>query len=39
MKTTQWFNSRLYDAEQWINDLEHRIVENTQAEQQKEYNF
>lgn len=33
--TLQWLNSRLYDAEQWINDLEHRIVENIQAERQK----
>ena len=37
MKITQeWINSRLGDTEKHINDLEDRIIEITQSEQQKE---
>lgn len=31
-------NIRLKDAEEWISDLEDRVMESTQAEQQKEEN-
>ena len=37
MKTTlEGINSRITEAEEWISDLEHRMVELTAAEQNKE---
>lgn len=33
--TLEEINSRLEDMEEWISDLEDRIVETSQAEQQK----
>ena len=37
MKTTlEGINSRVTEAEEWISDLEHRMVEFTAAEQNKE---
>lgn len=33
--TLQGIRSRLEDAEEWIKDLEDKVMENTQAEQQK----
>lgn len=33
--TLEESNSRLEDMEEWISDLEDRIVETSQAEQQK----
>ena len=34
--TLQGINSRLHDREEWISDMEDRIVEITQSEKQKE---
>ena len=34
--TRKELNSRLSDTEEHISDLKHRIMENTQSEQQKE---
>ena len=34
--TLEWINSRITEAEEWISDLENRMVEFTAAEQNKE---
>ena len=34
--TLEWINSRITEAEEWISDLEDKIVEITTAEQNKE---
>ena len=34
--TLEGINSRLNDSEEWISELEDRVVENTAAEQKKE---
>ena len=34
--TVEIINCRLEDAEEWINDLEDKVMENTLAQQQKE---
>lgn len=34
--TIEGFNSILDDAEEWISDMEDKVVEMTQSEQQKE---
>ena len=34
--TLQGINSRLNDREEWVSDMEDRIVEITQSEKQKE---
>ena len=36
--TLEEINSRLDDREEWISDMEGRIVEITQSEKQKELN-
>ena len=37
--TIEGINSRQQDAKEWVSDLEDRLVEIIQSEQQKEKNF
>ena len=34
--TLEWINSRITEAEEWVSDLEDRMVEFTATEQNKE---
>jgi len=35
--TLERINSKLEDAEEWISDLEDRLMESTQPEEQKKF--
>ena len=37
--TLDGMNSRLEESEEWINDLENRVMESNQAEQKRKMNY